>query len=162
MNERYEKVRGVVSITRTQARRMARDAIERMTDEEDARLPRRRWPIHGQPLTEEQLSQLPADGPGTARSLTAPARPARTAEIKTTQDPDRVAARSRYRPTLQEARPRLAVAHQCHATQGAETAEGRPQAVMLGEGTTGLTDGLSPQTPMRFHDPKGVRWRKAC
>jgi uncharacterized protein (DUF4415 family) len=59
MGARYEKMRGVVSLTREQARRMARAAIERMTDEEDAAITAAALSDPDNlPLTPKQLAQF--------------------------------------------------------------------------------------------------------
>ena len=99
MGERYEKVRGVVSLTRSQARRMARAAIDSMTDEEDAAITAAalRDPDNP-PLTPEQLDQfrpMAEVRPDLLRKLRGQRGPQKSKPVKTRValrlDPDVVA-----------------------------------------------------------------------
>jgi uncharacterized protein (DUF4415 family) len=87
MSEKYEKVRGVVSLTRAQARGMARAAIERMTEEEDAAITAAALADpDGQPLTEAQLSQfrpMAQVRPDLLRRLRGQRGPQRSKPLKT-------------------------------------------------------------------------------
>ena len=72
MSERYEKVRGVVTISREQARRMARADIDRITDEEDAAITAAALlDPDNLPADAGAVGSVPADGGGAARSFCA-------------------------------------------------------------------------------------------